>query len=559
MATLSDINKTLSTQNASLEGIDFSIDKLNSNINKLIDNLTGLDALEQKRKEDRERENEKRKQRDDSRGNTSGSAGPGGLPFDPSSIFSAAGLAGAGLTLGKFLLKRGLPALILNSLADNIADYIEGETGSKELGDALYRGIKLGSIGLLLGKRFGLIGAAVGVLLTDENKKKLEEMGENFGELKKKFENMFDVTLPGADELITGITTTFGDALDGINAALSGDWEGFEDNLGSLALAVGGLFALFRPGKAVSLALKTLTWPFRKAGVAIGAATAAGAAVANSPKTGGRGVGPTAADIQAQRDLDNYRNRATPDSQGRVKSQSGKLYGANTSQGKAITQGFREAEAKFNKEYNAQQKAMKNPRFAKFAKLPGIVGAGINLALLGAILTDDTLTAKEKAKQSGGLLTGIAGTMAGGAIGGLILGPFGALAGGTAGYFAGDYLGQKLMEWMLGADIPQMTESDVKGLTGAGARKNRRGGAPSGVNVEIESVSPAAKPATGSVLSDVATEAQAMSKQPIVIQDNSSRTNVGGSTTNQAIAMPPPNPFDLSDPFNGTRGFAISN
>ena len=49
MATLSDINKTLVSQNQNLEGIDFSIDKLSGNINKLIDNLTGLDNLEKER------------------------------------------------------------------------------------------------------------------------------------------------------------------------------------------------------------------------------------------------------------------------------------------------------------------------------------------------------------------------------------------------------------------------------------------------------------------------------------------------------------------------------
>ena len=68
----------------------------------------------------------------------------------------------------------------------------------------------------------------------------------------------------------------------------------------------------------------------------------------------------------------------------------------------------------------------------------------------------------------------------------------------------------------------------------------------------------AAPPTSGATLNNVATESQALSKQPIVIQDNSSRTNVGGGTTNQAIAMPPPNPFDYGDPFNGSRGLMLS-
>ena len=75
------------------------------------------------------------------------------------------------------------------------------------------------------------------------------------------------------------------------------------------------------------------------------------------------------------------------------------------------------------------------------------------------------------------------------------------------------------------------------------------------MNLDESAVAP---PTSGATLNNVATESQALSKQPIIIQDNSSRTNVGGGTTNQAIAMPPPNPFDHGDPFNGTRGLVIS-
>lgn len=548
MTNLSDINKTLVSQNQNLEGIDFSIDKLSGNINKLIDNLTGLDNLEKERKKNQEKADKAKESAESKSGSGGGVGGFASGKPDFGRMFSAGGLLGAGAALGGFLLKRGLPALILNSLADNIADYIEGETGSKELGDALYRGIKLGSIGLLLGKRFGLIGAAIGVLLTDENKKKLEEMGTNFGKLKTKFETMFDISLPNADEIITGITTTFGEAIDGINAALTGDWDGITENVGSLALTVAGLFALFRPGKAIALAIAALTLPFTKAKAGL-AAIAANRAGRPSP---------SAADLAEMRNPKNFKAPDVGDALAQRSAQLGR--GLTDAEQKAIRDkvaaevAAREAAEKAAKEAASKGILKKLPLFSIIA---------------GGAFAYERATAGDYGGAGAEILSGILGT---------IPGP------GTAASLAIDAT-------LLGRDLKALENSTVSASAAALAQLKKTPGLgktfeEQGVEAAVKLVeenyggkrkeellnlikqasssagggriSAGAPPTSGATLNSVATESQALSKQPIVIQDNSSKTNVGGGTTNQAIAMPPPNPFDYGDPFNGSRGLVIS-
>ena len=129
-------------------------------------------------------------------------AGSGGKGFDLGNFLPAGGLFGAGAALAaalpKFLLGRALPALLAKAFADQIANYVESQTGSKEIGDAMFRGLQTGAIGLLLGKKIGLIAFLGGALFDEENRKKIEgiltrlrELSDKYTEHKKIDSNMY--------------------------------------------------------------------------------------------------------------------------------------------------------------------------------------------------------------------------------------------------------------------------------------------------------------------------------------------------------------------------------
>ena len=250
MSTLAQINDTLAEQNDILYEVSGGVEKMSSNIESFLTEMQGnkLDQLEA----DREAANEKRradKQQIDVQ-KSAPSANGISNPFDFSTfggigkLFTTGGLLGIGATIGKALLRRGLPALVLNTFAKEIADYVESETGSKEIGDAVFRGLKLGSIGLLFGKKFGLIGAALGVVLTDENRLKLGEIEKSIKDLGLKF----DVELPSLESIIKKTTKAVGESLDFVNATLKGDLKGIEDNFAGFATTILGITALLAPG-----------------------------------------------------------------------------------------------------------------------------------------------------------------------------------------------------------------------------------------------------------------------------------------------------------------------
>ena len=267
MTTLAEINDTLAEQNDVLYSVGEGIDKLNSNIQNYFSEMQGdkLDQLEA----DREAANEKRradKQNMDVEKSIPSSV-PQQLsnPFDFSGfggigkLFGAGSLLGIGAAIGKTLLARGIPALVINGFADEIANYVESESGSKELGDAVFRGLKLGSIGLLFGKKFGLIGAAIGAVLTDENRLKLGEIETSIRELGLKF----DIELPNLSDIIKGATTTIGDGLDFINATLKGDLSGMSEDFGGFVTSILGITALLAPGSLLKGAIKTTSATFK--------------------------------------------------------------------------------------------------------------------------------------------------------------------------------------------------------------------------------------------------------------------------------------------------------
>lgn len=264
--TLSEINDTLSEQNDILYNADTNIDKISSNFQSMVDRMAGqqLDDLEAQREKSNQARKEV-KQAEEIRSMTNeGASSKGGFSLPKldfggiGKLFAGGSLVGIGLSLGKTLLTRGIPGLILNGLADGIGDYIESETGSKELGDAAFRASKLAGIGLIFGKKFALIGAVLGSVLTPENIKQLDEIGNSLGKLASDF----NIELPSIQGLLEGLSSTANSALVFINSALKGDFSGMLDNVGSFALAIGGLFAVLSPRGALSLAFKSLTASF---------------------------------------------------------------------------------------------------------------------------------------------------------------------------------------------------------------------------------------------------------------------------------------------------------
>lgn len=249
--TLAELNDTLAEQNDILYGVNEGVDKLSSNIAEFLNELKGqkYDQLEA----DREAANAQRreeKQRIDVQKSTDQIPRDESSAFDFSGfggigkLFAAGSLAGIGWKIGKAFLRRGIPALVLNTFAKELGDYVERETGSKEFGDTIFRAAKLGSLGLLLGPRFGILGAAIGAILTDENRLKLQETGDSI----KKLAKDLDITIPDLASAFKGASTTAGKAITSINALLKGDFEGFTKDLDSLGLTMLGLAALVAPG-----------------------------------------------------------------------------------------------------------------------------------------------------------------------------------------------------------------------------------------------------------------------------------------------------------------------
>jgi len=253
--TLSDINDTLQEQNGTLS-------QLSSNIGSFITRINKLESG--KRLDDLEADRESKKigfgtsvSKVFSRTMAAGKGAVGKMSM-PSLGFgklaSLGGIAGAAAALGKGLLMRGVPAVALGLLAQEIADYVESETGSKELADAAFRSTKLGAIGLLFGKRFGIIGAAIGAVLTKENQKLLSDIGEN---ARARLKEM-GIEIPTMPEMLEGVTTTINGALTGINKALKGEMPSL-DEFKNVALALGGLAAILAPGATFRMLLKGLS------------------------------------------------------------------------------------------------------------------------------------------------------------------------------------------------------------------------------------------------------------------------------------------------------------
>lgn len=454
MASLADVNQTLIYQNESLADIARGTLDTQQLIQKQISLDTGFKSIEASR------------EKGSGIGGVSGAIkGVKDTGAKIGSFFKGKGLAGIGAALVGGLVTRGIPALVAASLSDNIAEYLTGEEGNKEVKETIERSILGGSLGFLLGWRGALIGSLLGALLNDENKKKLEELGTQFGSLATEFGVMlptFEQTLGvltdsfgnlisfigGIVGTITGITRTFKAFTDDdettsgfeeLETTATDAFKNFKENALGAAIAIGGLFTILRPFKSVGLALSAIKGIATKTGSLLG--KSASTAAATTAKAAAGSV---------------------------VMSKAGNMMIAGADGQATTTKAPAGSKVGDIPALNGS-KIGKYAKLIKFLKFPGI-GLVMSVPEIISIVTSDKSTS-EKAKGLSGIIGGTlasgGGAVLGGAIGAFggpaapLTAPLGMLAGGIGGYFLGDYLTKKIVGLMLGE--PDNSELETGG------------------------------------------------------------------------------------------------
>jgi len=384
---------------------------------------------------------------------SSSKASGGGILGDlsPGKLLTGGGLLAAGSMLTKGASRLLVPGLLL-AASTEAESYITSETGSKELGEATRRGLIGGGIGLIFGKKIGVIGALLGAAFTDENKKKLEELGESLKPaamaVKTSIEE-FTGKLPSMDEVLKGFQTSVGNALTGLTAIAKGDFSTSQQYLGDIAISAGALFTMLAPKSAFSLAMKAVSGTFNgmksalTSGIsAIGLSSKLGTQTASTLKTGSK-----------------------------MKITSGNLKGQSATFN-AKTNQFHNTAGKMIKRSDVgvtgdQMKALKKfPRMAKFLKLGkvlGPLGSALGIAQLAMILAEDgPVSSKidQIAGVFGGIGGGVLGAISGTAIGALATGPLAPIAapvagilGAIGGSLAGNTLATGLAQFLMGQKV----------------------------------------------------------------------------------------------------------
>lgn len=197
-------------------------------------------------------------------------------------ILTGAGLTALTLGLMKGVAKRGVIGAVATAFANDIGNYIEGATGSAQLGDAAERATIGASFGLLLGKRFAVLGGIIGGLATKENTELVTDIGKNlktnWEEASKKLEPILGF-LPSFDGTVAALAGFTNKGLTGINGFLESGFssEEFQQNLGATVGLLGTVAALLLPkglfGKVLKgVARVALFTPLGRALTAIGVA-----------------------------------------------------------------------------------------------------------------------------------------------------------------------------------------------------------------------------------------------------------------------------------------------
>ena len=488
MTTLAEVNASLGVTNIALSDVVKEQKQTNTGISNFVDFLKTQDTRDR-----REEIEEKREQKASviSRAGSAARAAGG----------RALGLGKAGLGLGKDLFSKlggiipiGLAGAFLTSLVgsklfrggiaglgimfgDRIAEMLTGEDAKQEVKDQLAGAIKGGALGFLLGPRFGAIGFILGGILA--NDKVDEQAGRLLLNLKD-----FEVKFPRLSKFFGGLGDAVGSGLESINNLIEGKSENKFKDIGKSLLLVGGVAALFMPGKILALlAGASRLMMATPAGAAL-LALGAGGLLANKmmgnnvtegevdPTAFGTGALVTGAGLYAGKKL--ITNTPT-----NTKGGTGKTLTGVDKDMRRLQTG---AGSRFDRQMDVNLRNLRQfPKLLKFIKFVGRTGPLAALFGIGEIIqmaSTGTLNAKSLTKIFAGLIGGVAGTKLGAAIGSFFPGPgslIGGLLGGGIGFFAGEMLAEKLANFLLGTDDGEFKKAGNPRAARAQAAAVKRG------------------------------------------------------------------------------------
>ena len=511
MTTLSDVSKILSGQDEALDKISVNTEKTSEAITRFVD------SMERNRFKDLESQREQKKTLKERLGAMmpgTGSSSDGvmdKLHFGKGGLLAPAALLGFGTAAMSGLARRGAPAALGLIFADEIGAWVESQTGKKELGEAAERATIGGSFGLLLGKRFGVIGAAIGLLATEENTEIMTDIGKN---LKANWDSMAEKLepylgfLPSFENVVSFLATHTTKGLSAINGFLESGFssEEFQENWGSAVGLLSSVALILAPGKFMKalrfLAVLAGSPVIPRSGgmrlrgrygtpLKLFAALAAGTFAYDQLIDGGDGVGAVdvgagvltmgaaaATDIVMNRgrppdaEMNAQRSTRTPAKPTVVGKVNGKDVVRSSSSGKLFYAGV-DGQATVNKVSDVDINRIKPvgpkwyQRFPRVGKLlRGIPGSSLIFSAIDGfyayqIMNDPTLPFEYKVAAMGHLLGGNIGAIGGGALGLAIGGPIGGLIGSFAGYFGGGWIGEKIANWMLQGQDDKELEKQI--------------------------------------------------------------------------------------------------
>lgn len=496
MATLAAVNQTLLEQNEVLGGIVSNTGKTSTQLSQFISSLKG------ERLKDLEDQREAKQS-----GRTGGmisaltgkaKAGAAGL----GNLLSGAGLAGFAAAAGTRLVYRGIPGLLAIGFADEIADYLLGPDGDKDVRKAIEGAITGGAIGALFGKKALVIGTLIGSVASNKTvSDELDKLGDNVNTFLKNLGfNVGDTAAETGKTGLAFISETIGDGLKGVNALFEGDYAGFAEDWKSVLATFGGLALLISPKLTLGagkMTVRGLMQAFKFAGPKGKAiATALAAFGVTLSTTGDSQQTAPGGMTDAERDSGAGISSGTATALGVGAVAGGAVYGLTRNQKDAIagrgkystptvTATPPKKKAKAGYTYDEKAKRFRNvttgefakaadveilQRFPRLAKLFSFLGKGnpvLNMifssaAIATIILDDETYpTTKSKSKAIAKELAGAFGGIVLGAAVGTILGMMGlnpitigigAFGGSIGGYFLGEYMAAELMEFLLGGN-----------------------------------------------------------------------------------------------------------
>lgn len=555
--TLADVTEKLSSQNDILVNVNENMSDVSTNLSVFIESLKADrgDDLErdiEAREKDQARDKASRVQV--KQGGLLGGLGLGeGL-----SIGAGIGLLGL---LGKALISRGIPFLLVNAFANEIADWMEEQTDSKEFGDAIFRGLKLGSLGMLINKRLALLGFVGGAALTPEVEMALEDLEVNFAHFFERMQNLFGVVLPDVSNIIGYMGDVPLKSIEFLSSTLAGDFDSdeFKNNWDEFAAAIGILALIIAPRGTLMLAIAGVTAAIKTAdkaikGLVFGGAAAASASVISQIRK---------ANVSQIKDLSEAQLKQLS-KQGIVRNLQNQLFDTKTGSVLDPEQARSKLGSVGVKNPINVRLAQKSPTFQK------LLTAGRRVPYLGAAITAGSLAAtlmgngnsEEKVTDFGRFFGGTAGAVALGSLGTLVGGPLAGIPAGLLGFgfgeAAGEWLAQKILTeagMMSKSSGPSVDPGDIPVSAGiTGGRDMSLALSQSDTTLPRMTTS---SPRSGGVenyeFSDLVSAFSANGAQPVIVMDNSDRSVKSSGVTTQAMITPPTSVYDKYDFMNASR------